>query len=257
MSTSSTTAAPAAPSPCTTVSTPSGSPALTPAPSQTRHERTGRALRETFVQLGPTYVKLAQLLSSSPGLFPPSITDELRPLLDQVPPAPIDTIRELISAELGAPPEELFVTFDPQPLASASIAQVHAATLADGQQVVVKVQRPGIRGRLAADVRLLHHGARGLERASRLGRMANAVGVVEDFAATLDDELNFVTEARSMERWSANLARSGGHDGVRTPRVHWPLTTARVLTMERVDGIPDRRPARRRGRRPRPSRRAP
>jgi predicted unusual protein kinase regulating ubiquinone biosynthesis (AarF/ABC1/UbiB family) len=194
-------------------------------------------LKDAFAELGPTYVKLAQLIASSPGLFPEVLADEFRSLLDEVPPIPPDEVRAVLTEELGAAPEEVFASFDDVPLASASIAQVHAATLPDGDDVVVKVQRPGIRQRLERDLRILMRIARILERTSAKGRMANPVAVVEDFAATLSEELNFVNEGRSMETFDANLRRFGANDGVRVPGVRWAYTTPRVLTMERIHGF--------------------
>jgi len=193
-------------------------------------------LKQAFAELGPTYVKLAQLIASSPGLFPEVLADEFRSLLDEVPPVPPEQVWAVLTEELGAPPEEVFASFDATPLASASIAQVHAATLPDGEDVVVKVQRPGIRERLERDLRILMRIARILERTSAKGRMANPIAVVEDFAATLAEELNFVNEGRAMETFEANLRRFGKNDGVRVPSVRWPYTTPRVLTMERIHG---------------------
>jgi ubiquinone biosynthesis protein len=207
-----------------------------------RREPAGRAkvaaeeLRQAFADLGPTYVKLAQLIASSPGLFPQVLSDEFRSLLDMVPPIPYEAVEVVIAEELGAPPEEVFNRFDPEPLASASIAQVHTARLLDGEEVVVKVQRPGIRARLEGDLRILMRIARILERTSAKGRMANPIAVVEDFAATLSEELNFVTEGRSMETFDRNLRIFGTNDDVRVPGVRWAFTTPRVLTMERIDG---------------------
>ena len=195
-----------------------------------------REVRRAFGALGPTYVKLAQLIASSPGLFPEVLSDELRSLLDCAPPVPPADIVHIIRREFGAAPDEVFARFDPAPLASASIAQVHAATLHDGTDVVVKVQRRGIRARLAADLAILSGAAQLLERTSARGRMANPVAVVEDFAATLAHELNFVLEAQAMERFSENLVASGSNEGVRVPEVHWRYTTQRVLTMERIHG---------------------
>ncbi len=195
-----------------------------------------REARRAFGELGPTYVKLAQLIASSPGLFPEVLSDELRSLLDRVPPAPPADVEHVVRRELGAAPDEVFARFDPIPLASASIAQVHTATLHDGTEVVVKVQRRGIRARLAADLHILAGAAQLLERTSARGRMANPVAVVEDFAATLAHELNFVLEAQAMERFGGNLAVFGNNDGVRVPAVHWRYTTPRVLTMERIHG---------------------
>jgi predicted unusual protein kinase regulating ubiquinone biosynthesis (AarF/ABC1/UbiB family) len=193
-------------------------------------------LRRAFEDLGPTYVKLAQLIASSPGLFPDVLADEFRACLDEVPPVGADEIIEVTTSELGAHPDALFASFDRKPLASASIAQVHAAELHDGTEVVVKVQRPGIAPRLQADLAILERIARLLERTSAKGRMANPVAVVEDFATTLAQELNFVVEARAMERFETNLRAYGTNDNVRVPSVHWPLTTPRVLTMERIHG---------------------
>jgi predicted unusual protein kinase regulating ubiquinone biosynthesis (AarF/ABC1/UbiB family) len=195
-----------------------------------------RELREAFAELGPTYVKLAQLVASSPGLFPQVLSDELRSLLDEVPPITEADVRQVIREELGAEPEVIFATFDLTPIASASIAQVHGATLLDGDDVVVKIQRPGIRVRIEHDLRILMRIARILERTSAKGRMANPIAVVEDFATTLGEELNFVNEARAMELFDANLRSFGNNDRVRIPSVHWPYTTPRVLTMERIHG---------------------
>jgi len=193
-------------------------------------------LRRAFEELGPTYVKLAQLIASSPGLFPEVLAEEFRACLDEVPPVSFDDIVGVVTADLGGHPDLLFRSFERKPLASASIAQVHSAELADGTEVVVKVQRPGIAPRLRADLAILGRIARLLERTSTRGRMANPVAVVEDFAATLAQELNFVTEARHMELFAANLRAFGANGKVRVPTVHWPLTTPRVLTMERIHG---------------------
>ena len=207
-----------------------------------RREPAGRTqvaaeeLRDAFAELGPTYVKLAQLIASSPGLFPQVLADEFRSLLDQVPPITLADVSRVIAEELGATPDEVFARFDPEPLASASIAQVHTAQLLDGEEVVVKVQRPGIRTRLEGDLRILMRIARILERTSAKGRMANPIAVVEDFAATLSEELNFVSEGRAMEIFDQNLRAFGKNDDVRVPSVRWAFTTPRVLTMERIDG---------------------
>jgi ubiquinone biosynthesis protein len=194
------------------------------------------ALRKAFGELGPTYVKLGQLVASSPGLFPDVLADEFRSLLDEVPPISAADVTAVITEELGAHPDEVFETFDWTPLASASIAQVHAATLPGGDDVVVKVQRPGIRRQIDADLRILRVLARVVERLSSTGRMANPIAVVEDFAITIREELSFVVEARSMERFADVIGRSPANKGVRVPSVRWPYTTPRVLTMERIHG---------------------
>ncbi|MBI3256465.1 MAG: AarF/ABC1/UbiB kinase family protein, partial [Actinobacteria bacterium] len=192
--------------------------------------------KHAFAALGPTYVKLAQLVASSPGLFPQVLADEFRSLLDEVPPFEYEEVEQLIVEELGDKPEVIFARFDRVPLASASIAQVHTAQLHDGEEVVVKIQRPGIKERVEGDLRILMRLAKILERTSGKGRMANPIAVVEDFAATLREELNFVGEARAMEAFDANLRAYGKNDDIRVPSVRWPWTTRRVLTMERIYG---------------------
>src|SRR5207237_285595 len=133
---------------------------------------TAEELRHAFERLGPTYVKLAQLVASSPGLFPEFLAEEFRACLDEVPPIAFATVREIVVEELGEPLEDIFTEFEPAPLASASIGQVHRARLRDGTTAAVKVQRPGIRARLEGDLRILHRIARILERTSMRARMA-------------------------------------------------------------------------------------
>lgn len=190
-------------------------------------------VRVIFENLGPTYVKLGQLIASSPGVFSPELSEEFESLLDRVPPAPIGEIHRIIESELDRPAGEVFATFDDEPIASASIAQVHTATLLSGEEVVVKVQRPGIAGRLAPDVAILERLA-GLVELSEYGRMLSARHVVEDFADGLNAELDFRNEATTMEEWYECLQPGPFGDRVRVPKVYHDLTTARVLTMERI-----------------------
>ncbi|MFI9508669.1 ABC1 kinase family protein [Nocardia sp. NPDC052566] len=207
------------------------------------HRPRGRSLpvraaieaREVFTRLGPTYVKFGQIIASSPGVFPEVLSSEFRTLLDRVPPADPARVRALIAEDLGAPPEQVFATFDATPLASASIAQVHRATLHSGEQVVVKIQRPGITQRLGADLQILRRVA-WLAEKSVYGRMLNASEVIVDFADNVGAELDFAREAASMEEWFAGLADTAYAARVRVPRIHWAQTTARVLTMEYVAG---------------------
>ncbi len=154
-----------------------------------------REVRDVFERLGPTYVKLGQLIASSPGVFTPLLSREFESLLDRVAPAPGAAIEKVLTDELGAPPSEVFAEFDATPIASASIAQVHTATLHSGERVVVKVQRPGIAPRLAADVQILTHLAR-LAEVSEYGRMLSARDVVDDFAAGLNAESISATRPR-------------------------------------------------------------
>jgi predicted unusual protein kinase regulating ubiquinone biosynthesis (AarF/ABC1/UbiB family) len=195
-----------------------------------------KQLPQTFADLGPTYVKFGQIIASSPGAFGEELSREFRGLLDRVPPANTDEVHKLFAEELGADPSELFASFEEEPFASASIAQVHYATLHSGEEVVVKIQRPGIRRRIAADLQILKRFAQTVELA-KLGRRLSAQDVVADFSDNLAEELNFRLEAQSMEAWVSHLHASPLGRNIRVPQVYWNLTTDRVLTMERVQGI--------------------
>jgi ubiquinone biosynthesis protein len=195
-----------------------------------------KQLPQTFADLGPTYVKFGQIIASSPGAFGEELSREFRGLLDRVPPADKDQVHKLFKEELGDDPAVLFASFDEHPFASASIAQVHYATLHSGEEVVVKIQRPGIRRRVAADLQILKRFAQAVELA-KLGRRLSAQDVVADFSDNLAEELSFRLEAQSMEAWAAHLQGSPLGKNIRVPEVYWDLTSERVLTMERVQGI--------------------
>jgi ubiquinone biosynthesis protein len=195
-----------------------------------------KQIPRTFADLGPTYVKFGQIIASSPGAFGESLSREFRSLLDQVPPADTAEVHKLFEEELGGAPAKLFASFDEEPFASASIAQVHFATLHSGEEVVVKIQRPGIRRRIAADLQILKRFAQVVELA-KLGRRLSAVDVVADFSDNLAEELDFLLEAQSMEAWVSHLHASPLGKGIRVPEVHWDYTTSKVLTMERVHGV--------------------
>ena len=153
-----------------------------------------------------------------------------------MPPADTDEIHKLFVEDLGDEPKNLFKTFDEEPFASASIAQVHYATLHTGEEVVVKIQRPGIRRRVAADLQILKRGAQLVELA-KLGRRLSAQDVVADFADNLAEELDFRLEAQSMDAWVSHMHASPLGRNIRVPQVYWDLTSARVLTMERIQGV--------------------
>ncbi|ORV14837.1 ABC1 kinase family protein [Mycobacterium celatum] len=195
-----------------------------------------KQLPQTFSDLGPTYVKFGQIIASSPGAFGETLSREFRGLLDRVPPADPKEVHKLFVDELGADPKELFASFEDEPFASASIAQVHYATLHSGEEVVVKIQRPGIRRRVAADLQILKRFAQAVELA-KLGRRLSAQDVVADFSDNLAEELDFRLEAQSMEAWVSHLHTSPLGRNIRVPQVYWNCTTEKVLTMERVRGI--------------------
>lgn len=193
----------------------------------------GRRVREMLDELGPTFVKFGQLLSTRPDIVPPDILEELRGLQDDAHPEPFERVRTVVEAELGLTLEQVFVEFDEQPIAAASIGQVHRARLPGGQQVVVKVQRPDAERQIAADIQLLYQAAKvARDRIERL-QFIDLVETVDEFARTIRRELDYGIEARNAEVFRRNFA---GDDRVSVPKVYWRYTTARVLTMEEVEG---------------------
>jgi len=191
-------------------------------------------LRLAIEELGPTFIKLGQILSTRPDLIPPEYIAELAHLQDTVPPEPWETIRIQVETELGAPLETRFARFDPEPLAAASLAQVHAATLPGGEQVVVKVQRPGIEWVISTDLAILADLAQLVQTRTPLGEIYDLPAIVEDFSWTLKGELDYLSEGRNADRFRTNFA---GESHLHIPRIHWDYTTRRVLTLERIRGI--------------------
>jgi ubiquinone biosynthesis protein len=186
-------------------------------------------------ELGPIYVKVGQIVSSQSSFLPQEWADELAKLQSEVPPFPSDQVRQIISEELGAPPEELFATFDLNPLAAASTAQVHRATLIpSGEEVVVKVQRPHIRLQAKADLGIMHNAARVLARRSSQVSDMDLVGMLEEFSSNVLRELDYGNEFYNAYRLSQNLANI---PGVHIPIVYPQFSTSRVLTMEFVRGV--------------------
>ena len=194
---------------------------------------TPQRIRLALEELGPTFVKLGQLLSTRPDLLPPAYIAEFSKLQDAAPPVPAEAIRRTIREELGADPEELFASFEWTPLASASIGQAHTATLADGTEVVVKVRRPDAVRQVNEDLEILTNLAERAARAWEAARTYNIPGIVQEFAQTLRAELDYLREARNAERFAANFA---DRPEVVIPRVHWDTTSSRVLTLERMTG---------------------
>ncbi len=193
--------------------------------------------RRVLEEMGPSFVKLGQVLATRVDLFPPEWIDEFGKLQDQAPPVAWEAIRAQMAEDLGAPPEDVFLAIDPQALAAASIAQVHRARLPDGTDVVAKVRRPGIRPIIEADLRLLHRVAATLDAHFPELRRFHPVGVVKQFKASLTRELDLAAECRHAERIAASLAK-GNDAGIVVPRVHWDYTGERMNVQDFIDGIP-------------------
>ncbi|MGZ4414963.1 MAG: ABC1 kinase family protein [Gaiellaceae bacterium] len=194
----------------------------------------GQHLREMLDELGPTFVKFGQLLSTRPDVLPPDIINELRGLQDDVRPFPIADVEKVIEEDLGLTIGQLFTEFDEKPIAAASIGQVHRATLPNGKQVAVKVQRPGAPRQIEADVALLYQAAKIAKERVRALDFIDAHQLVDEFARSIRQELDYRLEARNADTFHRNFA---GHPHVRVPRVFWTYTRSRVLTLEWLDGI--------------------
>ncbi|MBV8160953.1 MAG: AarF/ABC1/UbiB kinase family protein, partial [Acidimicrobiia bacterium] len=194
-------------------------------------------LVQAFELLGPTFVKLGQLIASSPGLFPRPLADACLRFLDEVPPFPSETARRIVSEDLGRPVSQIFRSFDDTPLSAASIAQVHACVLLDGRQAVVKVQRPDIRLRMNRDLRIMYRIAKLLMR-TKPGRLANTQGVIEDLHAVTNQELNSALEAHRQSKFRDNIPAFDDNNWVTAPEVYWDYCGPRVVAMERMYGTP-------------------
>jgi len=195
----------------------------------------GVRIRRALEDLGPIYVKFGQILSTRRDLLPDDIAEELTKLQDQVPPFHGDKAQAMIEAALGDRVENLFAAFDQQPLASASIAQVHAATLRTGEDVVVKVVRPGIIKTIDRDIALLYTIARMARRYSSDARRLRPVEVVQEYEKTIHDELDLMNEAANCALLRRNFE---GSDMLYVPQIYWDYTRTNVLVQERVYGTP-------------------
>jgi ubiquinone biosynthesis protein len=193
----------------------------------------GQHLREMLDELGPTFVKFGQLLSMRPDVLPPDIIAELRSLQDDVTPFPFTEAEQVVQAELGQPIERLFVEFAEEPIAAASIGQVHEALLPNGHRVAVKVQRPGAPRQIEADIALLYQAARLAKERVRALDFIDTRGIVDEFARFIRQELDYRHEARNAAAFRRDFA---GHPSVRIPRVYWSYTRQRVLTLEYLEG---------------------
>jgi ubiquinone biosynthesis protein len=195
-----------------------------------------RRLRLAFERLGPTYIKLGQILSSGEGIFPEELVSQFRLCRDHVPPEDFPTVRTIVESDLGAPLEAIFSEFATEPVAAASIAQVHAATLATGEPVVVKVQRPTVAELVRRDLAAMSWIAPALVGRIPISALANPPALVELFAETIVEELDFRLEADNMLDIARILAETNQRALV-VPRPHPTLVTRRVLVMERLDGF--------------------
>jgi ubiquinone biosynthesis protein len=194
----------------------------------------GRHLREMLDELGPTFVKFGQLLSTRPDIVPPDIILELRSLQDDVRAFPYADIERTIREELGQPIERLFLEFDEQPIAAASIGQVHRATLPNGRKVAVKVQRPNAPRQIEADLALMYQAAKLAKERIRALDFIDANEIVDEFSRSIRQELDYRLEARNADGFHKNFA---GHPHVAVPKVYWSYTRSRVLTLEYLDGV--------------------
>src|SRR3954471_5224006 len=209
-----------------------GHPKLDPA--ATNPSERGRHLREMLDELGPTFVKFGQLLSTRPDVVPPDIVLELQKLQDDVRPVPYEDGERVIREELELSVEQLFTEFDETPVAAASIGQVHRATLPNGRRVAVKVQRPNAPRQIEGDLALLYQAARLIRERVRALEFIDPRQLVDEFARSIRQELDYRLEARNAEAFHH---RFSSHPHVQIPRVYWSYTRTRVLTLELVEGI--------------------
>ena len=208
---------------------------LHPSAPSTPTSQRGTRLREALETLGPVFIKFGQLLSTRRDLLPDDIADELALLQDQVPPFATATAVEIVEATFGAPVDTVFARFDREPLAAASVAQVHSAQLPTGEDVVVKILRPDIEPLIREDLKLLKTAARLVGRLFRDGRRLRPSEVAADYERTLLDELDLRREAGNASQLRRNFKDSGL---VYVPEIHWPLTTRNIMVSERISGIP-------------------
>jgi ubiquinone biosynthesis protein len=194
----------------------------------------GERVRQMLDELGPTFVKFGQLLSTRPDVVPPDIVFELKALQDDVTAFPFEQAAQVIQEELGLTVEQLFLEFDETPIAAASIGQVHRAVLPNGRPVAVKIQRPDAPRQIEADLELMYQVARLVRERVKALEFIDTVALVDEFARTIRQELDYRMEARNAEQFHRNFA---GHPHVRVPRVFWNYSRSRVLTLELLEGV--------------------
>ena len=191
-------------------------------------------IRRVLEELGPTFVKLGQLMSTRADMFPPEYLEEFKKLQDRVAPVPFEEIRAVIEKDLKQPVEKVFVSVEEKSLAAASVAQVHQAQLYGGEQVVLKVIRPGIDKKIREDIRLMYYFAQKLENALEIGQVIGFTNLVEEFERSIFKELDMYTEAGNTERFARNFKDS---EEIYIPKVYWEYTSKSVLVLEYIQGI--------------------
>ncbi len=191
-------------------------------------------LRKAFAELGPSFIKLAQILSSRPDLITTTFADEFKKLQDEVPPFPYEDVKKIIIEDLGRPPEDLFETFDPVPIAAASIAQVHEAKIEDEGSVIVKIQRPNIRNIIETDISIMKIIADLLVKYIPEAGFFNPVGIVDEFSKTIRKELDFIEESKNICRFRRSFE---SYPDILIPRTFSALISERIIVMEKIDGI--------------------
>ncbi len=201
------------------------------------HLETPRRIRHLLEELGPTFIKMGQILATRVDLFPPAYICEFEKLLDEVPPVPFTDLLPQIEEDIGGSIDEIFLEVDPQPLAAASLAQVHRAILKDGATVVLKIRRPEIRKLVEADLRLLERLVEAVENEFNDLQRYRPQEIVRQFSQSLRRELDFAAESRNAERVAANLAEN---DNILIPKVYWEFTGERLNVQEYIQGIPGR-----------------
>jgi predicted unusual protein kinase regulating ubiquinone biosynthesis (AarF/ABC1/UbiB family) len=193
---------------------------------------------DALIALGPMFIKLGQLMASSPSVFPAPLAHAALRCIREVDPLDAATVRAVVERDLGRPVSQIFARFDDRPLSAASVAQVHGCVLHDGREAVVKVQRPEIRETVASDLRLQWRLARLLERFSGFARDANLTGAIEDLHTVTFNELNFTLEAHRQSRFRDAIGNFGDNLSVTAPEVYWEFCGPNVICMERLFGLP-------------------
>jgi predicted unusual protein kinase regulating ubiquinone biosynthesis (AarF/ABC1/UbiB family) len=207
---------------------------ITPEKQAARRRRLAIWIRETLLDLGPTFIKVGQLFSTRADIFPIEFVEELSKLQDRVPAFSYEQTREIIEADLGKPIHTLFRSFEPVPLAAASLGQVHRAQLHNGEEVVVKVQRPGLQSLFTIDLTILKGIAHYFQNHPTWGKGRDWIGIYEECCRILWQEIDYLREGRNADTFRRNFR---GFDWVKVPRVFWRFTSAQVLTLEYMPGI--------------------